>query len=239
MLCLAAGIANAGPIYTPINAPPSGEPGHASILQSIYGGSWSATGPAMLDVANSSAGMLATRVADGGVASPLSLLSASAGSADDSVFAGQTVVVTARARHAGDRHVFGWIDDTQASPAFQPIISSSTGMNTPVTITLSSSFRWALQNTTTGRLFTSRPDDNAGVGSRSTERFDQLVTYQVTGPAIGASKEWTLFWEDRIAGQTADYDYNDLVVTVNAIPAPGSGLLSTLGLLLLARRQRR
>ncbi len=238
MLLSGTGAAVAAPVFTPINTPPSGEPGHVSILQTMYGGAWSFTGPTNLDVSSGTLGMFAARVPDGGVASPLSLSGLPTSAADDAVFAGQTVIITARARHAGDKHIFGWIDDTQAVPTFQSIVNSQT-MNSPVTLTLSSSFRWALKDTTTGLMFTSRPSDNAGLGSRSAERFDQLVTYEVTGSTMGHAREWALFWEDRIAGQNADYDYNDVVVTVHAIPAPGAGVLGAIGLLLLGRRGRR
>ena len=156
--------------------------------------------------------------------------------AQDDVWSGGEVTVIARARYAGDSHTFGWIDDTAAEPVFNPILSTS-DMGNPVTINLSPNFRWALHNTSTGLLFTSAPWSNPGVGSRSGETFDQLVTYHVTGPS-GIS-EIALFWEDRIGGQSADYDYNDAVVTITAVPAPGAGALAGMGLIGLVGLRRR
>lgn len=230
-----AGTALAGPSYTTVRPAPGGELGHAAILQNIYGGSWSMSTTTPLNVTNGA--MTAARVADAGVASPISLASGSAVTGEDSAFAGQSVVVTVKARYAGDRHVLGWIDDTAETPAFQPIISTSSH-NVPVELTLSGSFRWALQNTTTGKLFTSRAGDNFGVGSASDQTFDHLVTYHIN-PKSGPINEWALFWEDRTGGQSSDFDYNDAVFVVQAIPTPGVATLSGIGMLLLSGRRRR
>ncbi len=226
-----AAVAQADPQYTTINPPPGSELGHAAILSNIYGGSWSASG---VNVTNGTHG--AMRVMDAGSIWGMTIPAAAPELAQDDVWSGGVVSVAVRARYAGDSHVFGWIDDTAAVPAFAPIISTGS-LDTPVTLTLSSNFRWALQNTSTGLLFTSAPWSNPGVGSRSGETFDQLVTYHVTGPS-GLS-EIALFWEDRIAGQSADYDYNDAVVTITAVPAPGAGALAALGVIGLVGTRRR
>jgi len=231
-----ASIAQADPQYTTVNPAPGSELGHAAILTNMYGGTWTSSG------VNVSSGVsTAMRIMDagapsgGGVGLPLNAIESSQ---DDmwSVAGGLFVTVTAKARFAGDSHIFGWFDDTQLDPAFQPVIGTGT-FDAPVTIELSPMFRWALQNVSTGRTFSSLPMTNLGAGARSGESFDQLVSYLITG--TGGLNEVALFWEDRIGGQGADYDYNDAVVTVSVVPGPGTGVLAGLGLLGLAGRRRR
>lgn len=219
--------------YTIVNPPPGSELGHAAILAGMYGGSWSASG---VNVTGSTAA--AARMMDSGAPSGMGLPMFAPGAAQDDDWSsgGGPVTIVARAKFAGNSHIFGWYDDTQANPAFQPIVSTS-DFNNPVTVQLSADFRWALHNTSTGRIFTSRPSDNAGSGAYASQTFDQLVTYHITGDS-GLS-EVALFWEDRIAGQSPDYDYNDAVVAFAVVPAPGTGILAGLGLLGLAGRRRR
>jgi hypothetical protein len=226
-----AAAAYADPQYTTVNPPPGSELGHAAILSNLYGGTWSASGVHVTSGTHN-----ALRVMDAGAPAGMSIPVAAPELAQDDVWTGNLVSVAVRARYAGDSHIFGWIDDTAAVPVFAPIISTHT-LNSPVVLEVSSNFRWALQNTSTGLLFTSAPWSNPGVGSRSAETFDQLVTYHVTGPA--GLNEIALFWEDRIAGQSADYDYNDAVITISAIPAPGAGALAAIGLIGLAGSRRR
>lgn len=230
-----SGTALAGPSFTTVRPAPSGELGHAAILQNIYGGAWSMSTATPVNVTNGV--MTAARVADAGVASTLALATGSSSTGEDSAFAGQNLVVTVRARYAGDSHILGWIDDTAETPTFQPIINTSTH-NTPVELELSSSFRWALQNTSTGKLFTSRASDNFGVGSSSSQTFDHMVTYHMS-PKSGPMNEWALFWEDRTGGQSSDFDYNDAVFIVQAVPTPGVATLGGIGMVLLSGRRRR
>lgn len=226
-----AAAVHADPQYTVVNPPPGSELGHAAILTNIYGGTWSPSGVNVTSGASS-----AMRIMDAGSIWGMSIPVGAPELAQDDVWSGGEVTVIARARYAGDSHIFGWIDDSAAEPMFNPILSTS-DMGNPVTINLSPGFRWALQNVSTGLMFTSAPSSNLGIGSRSGESFDQLVTYHVTGE--NGVNELALFWEDRIGGQSADYDYNDAVVTITAVPAPGAGALAGMGLVGLVSLRRR
>ena len=138
--------------------------------------------------------------------------------------------------YGGNRHAFGWIDSTSAEPTFQTILSNTATFNAPVTVTLSSQFVWALDNQRTGRLFTSDPADNL---DRNETPRDQMVSYAVSGPGIAANT-FLLFWEDRIPGDSMfDYDYNDAVIELTAVPTPGALALAGIGGLLVIRRKRR
>lgn len=230
----AAGLATiAQAQYTTVNPPPGGESGHAAILSNMYGGSWSASG---MNITGSTAA--AIRFTDSGVSSGVGLPMFAPALTQDDVWTsqGEVVTVVAKAKFAGNSHIFGWFDDTQTDPTFQPLFSTG-DFNQPVTFQPSESFRWALRNTSTGRTFTSRPSDNLGIGGHASQSFDQLVTYHVTNPS-GLS-EIALFWEDRIGGESPDYDYNDAVIALAVVPAPGTGVLAGLGLLGMTGRRRR
>ncbi len=219
--------------YASVNPAPGAEHGHTAILNTMYGGAWTAMG---VDATNGD--WSAHRITDYGALLGVGLQSISPKLSQDDIWSagnGMEITITAKAKFAGDSHVLGWIDDTLAEPAFQPLLSSS-AIDTTVVMTPSASFRWAFQNISTGRVFTSRPQDNLGVGAHADETFDQLVTYHVTGPS--GQSEIALFWEDRIGGQSADYDYNDAAFALSVVPAPGTGMLAGLGLIGLASRRR-
>jgi hypothetical protein len=223
----------AGPVFSTVQPPPGSEPSHRKVLENVLGGSWSASG-----LNFTTGGRAAMRVADGGKGTGVAIPTSAWNEPEDSLWSsgGVSVTVTALSRAAADRHTFGWIDDTAVVPVFIPILDTRS-FHEPVTLMLSDQFRWALRNDSTGKLFTSRPSDNQGVGSMTAQTFDQLVTYELTGEP---TRTWLLFWEDRIGGQSADYDYNDAVIRVTAaIPSPGSGVLVLVGLAIFGRRERR
>lgn len=232
-LGLTAGSAMAGPTYTTVRNAPGSELGHAAIMQGVFGSVWNTTGATNLDLAG--AGRTARRVSDGGIGSMLALGTSTHETADDCEFSGGLADITVHAKQAGDNSEFGWYDDTQATPVFQPLVNTG-AIGTTVRVMLSSHFRFGLHDISTGKYFSSRPTDNAGLGSAAAQTFDQLTTYQVSG---AGTNSWMLFWEDRISGQPADYDYNDSVISVQMVPAPGVGALAGLGMFTVAGRRRR
>lgn len=224
--------------FTTVNAPPSGEKNHRQILSQIYGGSfWAASNGR--DYSNGN--ITAMRLADRGAPTPTNLTSGVA--AGDSFWTATSgVQLVAKAKFAADNSIFGWIDDSQGSGgAFQSIFNTSS-LNTPATIIANGNFRWALKDLSVNRTYTSNPSDNEGSGSWCGQFFDQLVTYKITRcDNNGSVCEYVLFWEDRIKGLNADYDYNDAVIVVEAcaIPSPAAGGLAALGGLMALRRRRR
>lgn len=235
---MAAGVlaaaAGASAAYTSVNPPPGSELSHAQILQNIYGGSFALNESPVPTYSNGA--ITAERHLDSGDNSLLTLLSPTGG--DDQAWsaagAGPTVI-TAKAKYAGDSHVFGWIDDSVRGGGFQPLLPTNV-FNAPVSVLLSSSFRWALSDTSTGKLWTSRISDNHDDAGAT---HDQMVTYRITGPGI-TEPTYLLMWEDRIGGGS-DYDYNDAAIEISArsIPGPGAASLGALGAVGLLRRKRR
>lgn len=71
--------------------------------------------------------------------------------------------------------------------------------------------------------------------SLNADALDHMVTWQVAGQPY---KTWVIAFED-INGAGSDWDYNDLVVEVQCIPAPGAVLLGGIGIGLVGWLRRR
>lgn len=216
----------ATPTFTTINNS-SGEVSQAGLLHAVYGGSWS-TLPDGRSLTNGA--LSAIRVADGGVGSPLNIVSGSATSADDKVWSGGLTTLVAKAKYAADTHTFGWFNDApapQGGSGFQSIFSTS-NLNAPVTLTLSDTFRWALRDLATNQTLTSRDSDNPNGAC------DQMATYKITG--LSSDPTWLIVWEDRTVN--SDRDFNDAAIEIRAVPAPGALALAGVGAMLLGRRRR-
>ncbi len=231
---LLAFAASASGAFTTVKPAPGSELNHQQILNNVYGGGFLALeGP---NPAFSNGVLTFTRVNDSGLGGVLTVVTNDTTPTDDQRWAigaatGPATVI-ARAKYAGDNHTFGWFDDTQGEPVYQSLGSTGT-FDVPVQVNLSSSFRWALHDTTKNTIWTSRQSDNVASDSTS---YDQMTTYRVTGAGV-TQPTFLLFWEDRI-GKSADYDYNDAVIEITAVPAPGAAGALALTPLALFRRKR-
>lgn len=228
-----AGAAFAVPQFTTVNAPASGEKGHGYIFGQIYGGTFSKTSNNR-DYSNGL--LLMQRLADGGGSGPTSLTGSTSGLTNDNQWIGPAAtLITAKAKYAAHNSIFGYFDDTKATPTFVPIFTTS-DFNDPAVLALPAQFRWAIKNNNTGKILTSNPANNV----ENSKKLDQLVTYETIGLAPGV-REWTLFWEDLTPNDCSDYDYNDSAITIRTytqIPTPGTAALFGAGAVLMRRRKR-
>jgi hypothetical protein len=203
------------------------EMSQATLLGVIYGGAWARIAGTQ---SYSNGPLTAFRVADGGLSSPINIATSSPALVHDTLWQGGPATLTLKAKVAADSHTFGFIDDSvtpAAGSGYQPL-SATTGLNVPLVTTLPADFRWALHDTTTDQILTSRATDNP-------TGMDQLITYRIQGHSV-ASPTWLIAWEDRTSN--SDRDFNDAVVEVTAVPAPGSAVLMGIGMMLTYRRRR-
>jgi hypothetical protein len=217
--------------FTPVGPPHPGEDSHAQILSEIYGGTFTPVGP--VDFSN---GLLfAKRIDDfvPGEGGPT-------GGEDDSdqTWRAAFTNAIAEARFAAFEQSFGYFLGSSGG-SFQELFDVEgegydvTGQ-APLPLISNQLLRWGRGGD--NGLFSSRIADNS-------DRKDHMVTYQIFNAVPTAGEDprqrWVVFWEDIRTGEPfEDWDFNDLVVEITAIPEPtvlGSfGLLALLG----ARRRR-
>lgn len=218
--------------HTTINAPASGELGHESILEGIYGGDFSSSG---LDFTGSgaSAGISALRMDDFGIGGPLDAASATVGGADDEVWTGGSITATAKARYAGDNQSFGYFGGASGG-SFTPLFAvGSSGFSVTGSGAIDfggGDWRWGRGANAAG--------PHSSLAADNPDGADHMVTYMITGLSNGAARTWLLFFEDRNQPH-GDFDYNDLVVEVQAIPTPMAAGLGAAALAGFTTRRRR
>ena len=225
--------------FTPIGPPHPGEDSHAQILSSIYGGNFTPAGS--VDFSNGL--LLAKRVDDfffGEAGDPLDMGGPTGGEDDtDQTWRAPFTNAIAEARFAAFEQSFGYFLGSSGG-TFQELFDVEgegydvTGQ-APLPVIANQLLRWG-RNGDNG-LFSSRIADN-------TDNQDHMVTYQILDavPTAGGGDpriRWVVFWEDIRSGEPfEDWDFNDLVVEITAIPEPASfasfGLLALLGM----RRRR-
>jgi len=219
------GASNAQAGFTTINPPNYGKGGEATqaeILSNSYGGTFTANG---LNFTNGT--LTATRVNDNA----------------DQVFSGDLTSSKALATFAQYKQGFGYGPSASPTKLFDVggddfTVTGSTGA---VDLPSKFSFDRIPPAGSNGYTVSSLNADNK-------DKVDHLTTYELTGAGI-TEKTYVLFWEDKLARQHSDFDFNDLAVEikgVNAVVVPlpaaaWSGLVTLAGGAIVAgyRKARR
>jgi hypothetical protein len=226
------GVANAAS-YTTVDDAAFGEDGHRLIFEQWYGGG--EVGSFDLDVNNrdfigsgAAAGISAIRLADQNTAGPDDQIWNNAMLGDGPISA------RAVARFAQFPQSFGYVPgvtedvETEFANLFDVTGSEFNVQGSATNIDLGhlESFRWAREGVA-GVRHTSLEADN--------DDLDHMVTYKIEG-LDRLQPVYMLFFEDSFK----DWDYQDLVIEIAAVPSPaaiGPGL-ALLGVLGLTRRRR-
>lgn len=229
-LALASGSAMAG--FTPVGAPHVGEDSLNTIFNTIYAQTFVPSGADYIG----NGGVTLTRVDDFGLGGVLNLGAGVPGLTDDQQWSDGVVAASAQARFASDSQSFGYFPGS-AGGAYSnlfDVTGSGYGVSGNAVALIGPSFRWARSGGIFGNVQTSSIADNP-------DQQDHVITFRVTGLNNGAFNTWLLCWEDRNTGQPdADFDYNDLVVEINAVPTPmaaGLGLVGLGGVVGVRRRR--
>ncbi len=221
----------------------SGETNTRQILNNIYnvsftGSNWGGTSY------TSSQGISAVRMNDffpSGALNPQSIVADKGSNTVDQIWSDGVLEMSAEARFAGYSQQFGFITGTSHSEKTYMNLFNvqgsgfnvSGGKENWVTPHL---WRWA-------RSGTNGPQSSLDVDNA--DGRDHMISYQITG-LTGLQpneKVWVLFFEDMNKCQGSDFDYNDLVVEIRAlpqqsptapVPVPGAIILGMIGLGLVA-----
>jgi hypothetical protein len=236
--CLLTATVQAG--FTTINPPHPGEDSHQQIFDQIYGGTFSPFGSRGVDFSNGF--IVAQRVDDvigpDGEGVPLIMNRGPTGGDDDTdqLWRAAFTGAVAEAKFAAFDQNFGYFDGPSGGNYIQlfSLVGSGYAVQGEANISnlAGKTIRWGRGGQ--GRTLSSLIADNA-------DDEDHMVTYQILeeNPTDGgvAPLRWLVFWEDILRGeQFEDFDFNDLVVEITAIPEPAA--LSAVGFLALVLRRR-
>ncbi len=209
--------------FTPVNPPPYGDDTHREVLSVVYGGNFQPV-PGTLDLSNGS--LVAVRIDDYQQSvptgpeqiAPTNLVGGPMGS-DDQFWQADFRLASAEAIFGVYRQEFGYFDGISGGNYVKLFDQTGYGYNVDGSADLSSLsghvLRWARGGE--NRVLSSLPSDNA-------DGLDHMVTYRIDGLAdarnLGMST-WVLMWEDKYPWeQNADFDYEDMVVQIKAMPIP-------------------
>ncbi len=210
--------------YTAFNEPVGGlEPNQPAILDTIYGGTFVASG---VDFTNGA--ITARRVFDhGGGNLPLNIVTGNQTGVDQTWTDG-TAMITAQAMFALFPQSFGWNGGGLGTTYTELLTDADIG-GAPINLSVAGDFLWGINPGSPDMWWSLQTNNNDGAN-------DHLVTYAVEGLGIPETV-WLLFWEDKPFA-TSDLDYNDFVIEIRAIPEPASAFLLAIGGLMLLKRRR-
>lgn len=202
--------------FTPINAPSwADEDARNKILGAQYGGTFTPTSPGSLDYTNGT--ITAVRVEDiystpTLPALPAALSTPANGSLDDQLWQANFRLASAEAVFAALNQEFGYFDGAAGGSYVK--LFNATGVKYAATggADISSlsghTLRWARGGS--GRVWSSKISDNS-------DQQDHMVTYNIQGLNSNYIT-WLVLWEDLTTAEHSDWDFNDLVVEIKALP---------------------
>jgi hypothetical protein len=224
VLLLAATVAQANS-YSIVQPPTGGEATQLEIIEQIYGGTFIQSG---VDFSNGVVTLM--RVWDQhDISNTIDLLLGDPATGADQVWTDGIANVTAQAKYAALGQSFGWNTSGTTGAGYVELLTEADIGGASVQINVTGDMLWGV-NPSSGDFFWSKDSENG-------DGFDHLITYKVLGLGV-ADTVWLQFWED-LPVVTSDFDYNDFVIEIRAIPEPSTVLLVAAGMVAIGIRARR
>lgn len=224
--------------YTTINPPPTGEKGHAQILNDIYNQNFTASGLNYV----SDGGITAYRVYDYNddmLYNTTHVDAYNSNGVDQIWIEGGTITVTALAEYASYTQAFGWNTGGQEGNNFTELVDQDDIGEAGISfhVTSDAQFLWGYRAEGSPHCGWWPPSlEWWSYTEENNNNEDHMVTYFIEGVSSGETV-WVIFMED-LRFCESDKDYNDFVVEIRAAPEPASILLLGLGTLALLKKRR-
>jgi len=211
------------PAYSPVHYPPSGGMSHEEILEDVYEQEFSVSGT--FEGFESTGGIKAYRVYDQDELLSLHIVTGDQTHIDQ-IWTDGIAMVSAEAKYSAQGHPqsFGWNEGGTGTNYVELLDEVGDSALIPI----SGDFLWGF-----------RPGDDEWWSLQSLNGgYDHMVTYYITGADLYGETIWLLFLENSPTSPE-DWDYNDFVVEVSAVPEPATICLFGLGALALLRKRRK